>query len=741
MARKDRSHRYLNHGWTVDYGDGRKPKKITVPHAWRQDVPVDWEGPAIYRVLADVPIDGAKLRFHGVSFSAEIYVGGQHRLTHRGIWDAFDLDLSDHAGRVVELEIHVTKNGGGSYPVRSVASGFLPYVFHTFGGIFREVEWTPEAVSKPKPPSRVELRGTEIRVDGKPTYLRGLLHWGWYPQLGHPNPSEATIREEVRAAKALGFNLVKFCLWVPPHAYLEILEQEGMLGWLELPLWDPEPGSIESIALELEDIVRQYRHHPSLIAWTIGCELSSATPPEYRERMVNLVQALTGCPLVKDNSGGAEMYGGDLREFGSFRDFHPYCDTPHYPPVLDSLLNGPRSQQPILLGEFNDLDVHRDLASLVDHLPYWASGLPELNAKGVRWQYDLPRVLAESDFAHEPEAAGHERLLQSSRSQALFVSKFVHEQVRARSDIRGYVVTGWRDTPISSSGFFDDWGNPRFSPEETADWNGAEILFRIPARRPPWQRGGNQPGWIDDANRFVGPQTWTIGLHSESGRRDRLIWEVVDRTGLRVSSGVGPESTVSALTATVVGEVHCVLAPGEYLLKVEFGGVSNSWPIWVVDGPSVPKVEFLDPENRFGVVGSGGPRVSVGFDPDAAVSFLTGEGTVEAPFWREAAYQFRGPDSEFKRLYEDRWERLLPISGDRVIDSEWLGQRYPDAVSLLTRVDTRTYRANPVVAVTQTGKVLTTLRPYGGLGIQPGFRQNPSGQALLGALLKLVLPD
>jgi hypothetical protein len=256
---------------------------------------------------------------------------------------------------------------------------------------------------------------------------------------------------------------------------------------MELPLWDPsdDPAHQAHIADEIERIVRQYRHHDCIIVWTVGCELSTSTSAEYRRYLTQMVRNLTQCPMVKDNSGGAEMYGGDLREYGDFYDFHPYCDTHFYPAVLDTLLPASRKPMPILLGEFNDIDVHRDLARTGDELPYWASNLAELNDKGVRWQYDLPGVLDDSRFANHPSRSGHAALMESSRRKALFIRKTVQEAVRARDAIAGYVITCWRDTPISAAGFFDDWGNARFSPAEVAPWNGEETLFLIPTRRPP----------------------------------------------------------------------------------------------------------------------------------------------------------------------------------------------------------------------------------------------------------------
>ncbi len=207
---------------------------------------------------------------------------------------------------------------------KTLPAVFFPTCFYTFGGIYGGV-WRfhpggadPLAHRAADGPPRIKVSGSRLELDGKPFYLRGLLHWGWYPELGHTAPPLEQIQKEIRAAKALGFNTVKFCLWVPPHRYLEALEAEGMVAWLELPVWNPAAPD-ESIKRllggELEEFVRQYRRHSNIIAWTVGCEMGKAASAAFRKRMTSLVRSLTGCPLVRDDSGGAEMYGGDPREF------------------------------------------------------------------------------------------------------------------------------------------------------------------------------------------------------------------------------------------------------------------------------------------------------------------------------------------------------------------------------------------------------------------------------------------
>lgn len=747
-------HEYVTH-WQVHYGEG-EPVSVLIPHAWKQEVPVTFEGPVVYSTTIDVPREPAVLVFHGVSYEAIVAINGKEVLTHRGMWDAFEVPLDAWMNKKVEIQVTITKNGGSKFPVRDVASGFLPYVYHTFGGIHGRVEIVKRSeIEAPAPSegSRVYAEGSQIYVDGEPFYMRGLLHWGWYPELGHTNPPEEVIRREVREAKALGFNLVKFCLWVPSHAYLDILREEGMEAWLELPLWDPtsDPHKLEEIGQEMERIVRQYRHHDNIIVWTVGCELSHATPPEYREYLVNLVHNLTGCPLVKDNSGGAEMYGGDLREFGSFYDYHPYCDTPFYPSVLDSLLPGPRQSMPLLLGEFNDIDVHRDLARLHEEMPYWASSMSELNDQGVRWQHDLPGFIRTSPLATGDEYERHERLMKSSAEKALFMRKCVHEWVRARDPISGYAITGWRDTPISTSGFFDDWDRPRYRPEDCLAWNGPDVLFLIPVRRPPWINGGNRPGFLDPFNYFVGQIFFRIGIHSESGQVSGLVWRILDSQRQVLARGAEPSMEAEPLRSVEVAQLSWVCqTPGAYRLEVEFGPAANAWNFFVEpEAEEFAGWSLEDPRNDFAglKVGEGEHKIFVGTTEGLAdhlsaglnaLVFLDGPGTAPAPFWRESAYEFAK-----NAPFAEQWERLLALSGDRVLELKGLQENLPSGYNistLINRVDARTYAESPVL-VRATGDggaaYISTLRPQGGLGVQPlGLVRNPAGIALLRSLIE-----
>jgi hypothetical protein len=531
----------------------------------------------------------------------------------------------------------------------------------------------------------------------------------------------------------MGFNTIKFCLWVPRHRYFKVLEEEGMSAWLELPLWDPsgDEEKLAAMAEQIERIVRQYRHHRSIIAWTVGCELSASVPAEFRERMVEMVQRETGCGLVKDNSGGSEMYGGDLREYGTFEDFHPYCDTHWYPPVLESLRWGPRKSGPILLGEFNDFDVHRDLPKLRERAPFWASEDQDLNDPGVRWQHDLPRVLRESRFASSENA----ELSRASVNKGAWIRRRVMEHVRSLNDISGYVVTGWRHTPISTSGMVDDDLNPVFN--NFQEWNSESMLFLIPVRRPPWVNGGNRPGCLDPLCFFEGQAFFRIGGNLTDPCNEVVTYAIGGERGESDDRGLFP------FLPDECCQVSVQLERGEYELRAAACDMTSTWPVWVVKRPDWKCMEGWskhDPYHLFDDIDlPGGENVLASrldkhlLDGRKVVAVLEHEGTVPMPFWRECIQEFAPGILD---PWANQWDRLWAIAPDRALDTEWLKQTLGDYEVLMNRVDTRTYKEHPYM-VKAGNVIVTTLRPHGGHGAQPyGVKNNPSGSELLRVLLE-----
>lgn len=700
--------------WTVDYGDG--PRPCQVPHNWTREADLRWEGPALYRTSLDCGKQPGWLVFHGASYRADVAVDGTPVLSHTGIWDAFTVALPPGKH---EVAVTVTKNGGPSYPVRNVLSGFLPYVYGTFGGLYREVELhsAEPDLEPPAPPCRIEVEGSSLRLDGKPWEMRGVLSWGWHPEVGAPQPELGSFRESLRTMKALGLNTWKACLWLPPHAALRALDEEGLLAWLELPLWMPatDPASLDRALEEVGRIVRQYRSHRCIVAWSFGCELSRETPHEFRKRLVELGEELTGAALFKDSSGGSEMYGGDLREYGSFEDFHPYCDAQWYPPVLEALRSGARRARPILLGEFNDYDALRPLAPLRSE--YWASSDPAANDQGVRWQHDLPDIVHRGiPLPDESELAA------ASLRKGRWMRKHAVRSAMSQPGVQGYVLTGIHDTPISSSGILE---TGRF---EAGDFQSGHA-FLIPPRQMPWEAGGNRSGWHWPYVQPAGEGVVRVGIRSEAGYHGRAR-VVLDGCALlegdiALAPGVPSEIAQVALRGA---HGHRASLTVDWELRIEDLEI-QFWSAWEGRVRFTPRAaELLRVEP-----GDEGPLVALDVDREPSAAVVLSTQGPSRPFFRECIH--RGLSAI---LPEDAYDSWLCVAASHTIAPDWLAEHGEGWRPVVERVDTRNYGVEPVV-VQRPGQVIAALRVGGGEGVQPsGLASNPAGAEVLRRLLSLA---
>ncbi len=618
--------------WTLTAPALGRRIAVQVPSAWEDyGLPRAFEGPSEYlHTLSVEPESGKRYWLHcgGASYETRGFVNETPVGVHRGIWDSFSWDITE-ALRSGEnaLRLQVIKNGGATYPVPNVLSGFLPYVSCTFGGLWQPVSlfetgavwqidlhvrgemdgsvtvegelggaspaemrltvyapdgqavyaaqfdagvrWMHEFRISPHPqplshgvgegspisPSptpwergsggegillwhpahpnlyrlvaevyhngalshRVEtefgLRTVSvdesiILLNGEPFYPRGVLHWGWYLHTHAPNPELEIAERELKSIQLCGFNLLKACLWVPSREYLRLCDRLGITVWLELPLWLPDmnPEQVAQVKREYEAIVKQTRNHPSILLWTLGCELSTRFSSEALGELYELVKQLTGSPLVRDNSGGGECYGGALQEHADFADYHLYGDAHFARTTFRAFLDTLREPAPWLQGEFADHDTQRDFLTLRQTVPaeqlWWLERDPEVNPQGVRWFYETPFV--EERMQQEGVWNALPELVQTSRQEKVAYHKLVLETMRSLPQTSGYVVTGLKDTPIATAGVLDERGELKILPESYTHFNADTVLLLDWHRRREWVASGDRPANPDPYNHFGG---------------------------------------------------------------------------------------------------------------------------------------------------------------------------------------------------------------------------------------------
>ena len=157
------------------------------------------------------------------------------------------------------------------------------------------------------------------------TYWTRRGYWNCCPELtirvsAHPDPGEEQVRSDMLRLRALGYNGIKLCLWFPPSYYFNLADEMGMLLWVELPMWLPLPtGEYRGQALrEYTRLVKQARQHPSVVLYTLGCELGQTVDGDFLGQLYTQTKKLTEGALVRDNSGSSEAYYGPMREHADF---------------------------------------------------------------------------------------------------------------------------------------------------------------------------------------------------------------------------------------------------------------------------------------------------------------------------------------------------------------------------------------------------------------------------------------
>ena len=275
--------------------------------------------------------------------------------------------------------------------------------------------------------------GERLQFNGAPICIRGVLHWGWNPEGIAPSFTDAAIRAELRLIRSLGFNLVKLCLFVPNRRYYEIADEEGMLLWQEWPLWLPEitPELRAAMPAEYSAYMQLSARHPSIVLYTIGCELPGNVDAGLLIQLDKIVrQAISGA-LVCDNSGSSEAYGAAELELADFYDYHTYTDLHFFEPMLDHWRRDWRPARPWIFGEFNDSDGFRDLAAIAaangGKKPWWLTADNPVHT----WRPEVRALLDEPELLQQAQLGfSAQELIEVSRRQSLAVLKFVLEAVR-----------------------------------------------------------------------------------------------------------------------------------------------------------------------------------------------------------------------------------------------------------------------------------------------------------------------
>ncbi|MEW6577894.1 MAG: hypothetical protein AB1435_01740 [Chloroflexota bacterium] len=630
--------------------------------------------------------------------------------------------------------------------------------------------------------------GEQLLFNGVPVMLRGALNWGWYPELLCPAPDEATIRDEFRRIRELGFNMMKLCLYVPSPRYFEIADEEGMLLWLELPLWLPQvtPRLEQQALIEYAEIVAAAHHHPSIVIYSLGCELESDVNPAWLGQLNDAVRSRLSDVLVCDNSGSGEAYGC-AADLADFEDYHFYCDMQFFDPLVDHFHRDWRAPRPLIFGEFCDADDYRDLDELIaanrGQLPRWIVEQNPLHPLSkIAFSEQVTRMQSAEVGVDRPALA------RISRQQSLVVRKAILQKVRARSGIGGYVVTGLRDTPISTSALFDDFQRSKYPPEAVRMINADSVLVLGRGRARVWSHDGDRPSPFGPYCFVAGEPAVLDLILAHAGTPllgGTITWRIAQVGGGLLAEGAlpvgrplaaGAPRSLARLTFDVLPTDRAMSLTLEAALETGGGGIRNTWSLWVFPAVTAwPEgIAVLDPTGALteqradlwdvaarvdALVPGASVLITTVLTP-AVLDFVRGGGSalvwqngdrpipaIAAPFWRGGTKLIADhpvmnamPHAGFVDL------QFYGVATPWALDTSRLARVLPDATQvrgLLRRLDNSKFSVADYLIEARLGAgrlFATTLRFQGGLGDQPaGLKFNLAGRWLLYQIVQALI--
>ena len=130
----------------------------------------------------------------------------------------------------------------------------------------------------------VEIRDTELMVNGKPIQFRGVNRHEHHPLWGRTVP-EQTLRAELALMKQCNINAIRTSHYPPSPVMLDLADELGfwvidecdlethgfgMVDWLNNPTDDPNWEA--ALVDRAQRMVQRDKNHPSIVMWSLGNE-------------------------------------------------------------------------------------------------------------------------------------------------------------------------------------------------------------------------------------------------------------------------------------------------------------------------------------------------------------------------------------------------------------------------------------------------------------------------------------
>ncbi len=128
-----------------------------------------------------------------------------------------------------------------------------------------------------------------LYINGKKVKIRGLNRHQSYPYVGYAMPDSQQIADADILKYELGLNAVRTSHYPQSHAFIGRCDEIGLLVFTEIPGWQHvgEGPWKDQAVKNTEDMVLQYRNHPSIFLW--GVRINESNDDDELYLRTNLV--------------------------------------------------------------------------------------------------------------------------------------------------------------------------------------------------------------------------------------------------------------------------------------------------------------------------------------------------------------------------------------------------------------------------------------------------------------------
>lgn len=120
----------------------------------------------------------------------------------------------------------------------------------------------------------------QFLINGKAITIKGVNHHEDWPDFGHAVPKQLMERD-IDIIKDLGCNFIRGSHYPNSRAFVDYLDQNGILFWSEVPLWGAKAETLSSEKIIKRgvnmhrEMVEQYYNHPSIVLWGLHNEIDT----------------------------------------------------------------------------------------------------------------------------------------------------------------------------------------------------------------------------------------------------------------------------------------------------------------------------------------------------------------------------------------------------------------------------------------------------------------------------------